>query len=101
MNNKKIIFIICVGLSTCWIDSSIAQRAWENDIDPKLIPITSNLDQVERYAVILKNKMSKTGHCGNFVQMIDRIASSGSPAKVRELQIDKIFDKSYDAGCVY
>ncbi len=103
---KKRFFIFSICLASILSSNSFAQRTWENDNDPSLIPDTGSArhsgtkDMMDKYADGLIAQMSTSGHCANFVHMLRQVASSGGHDVVRKRQIDKIFDKSVDAGCL-
>jgi hypothetical protein len=55
---------------------------------------------VASYARELSAAWMQGGACGQLLNVMTQMSQSSHPANVRVMQMDRMFDKAYDAGCI-
>jgi hypothetical protein len=55
---------------------------------------------VASYARELSATWMQGGACGQLLSVMNQMSQSNHPANVRVMQMDRMFDKAYDAGCI-
>ena len=68
---------------------------------PQPEPALSRDEQmVQNYATELTRSWMTSGTCGQLRQVLFQYAQGSAPANVRVMQMDRLFDKAYDIGCI-
>ena len=76
-------------------------QARATEPEPQPPPALSRDEQmVQNYADELTRSWMTSGTCGQLRQVLFQYAQGPAPANVRVMQMDRLFDKAYDIGCI-
>lgn len=69
--------------------------------EPQAAPALSRDEQmVQSYAAELTRSWMTSGTCGQLRQVLFQYAQGPAPANVRVMQMERLFDKAFDIGCI-